>query len=103
MKKELCILLLIFIAAVGFSGAVSAAPVAKTTQGTTISHGVHHSGDHWTVITRFHTMSYKKVRDTINQYNPKPPYKVTVYVRWVHFGHFSRQVWYVTVLEFVPG
>ncbi len=55
MKKELGVLLLIFIATVGLSSAVSAQPVAQTAQGpATYGHGGHGAGFwHWTVVRRF--------------------------------------------------
>ena len=83
MKKELGVLLLIFIATVGLSSAVSAQPVTHTMQGpTTYGHGGHGAGFwHWTVIRRFVVSSPFAVIRYRHIY-PPPIYRITTtYIR----------------------
>ena len=88
MKKELGILLLIFIATVGLSSAASAAPIANTAQGpTTYGHGGQGNYFwHWTIVRRFVVTSPFAV-SRIRHIFPPPIYRVTAtYIgnhRWV--------------------
>ena len=88
MKKELVVLLLIFIATVGLSSAASAQPVTQTAQGpTTYGHGGYGTSYwHWTIIRRF--VIYSPLRLTrIRHIFPPPIYRVrATYIgnhRWV--------------------
>ena len=51
MKKQIGILLLVFIAAVGLSSAVAAAPMPGPAKGPTVGYGVHHSWIYINTIT----------------------------------------------------
>ena len=78
MKKELGVLLLIFIATVGLSSAVSAQPVTHTMQGpTTYGHGGHGTSfGHWVVFRRFIVSSIFTVNRIRHMYRP-PMFRVT--------------------------
>ena len=88
MKKELGVLLLIFIATVGLSSVASAAPIQQTMQGpTTYGHGGHGTYFwHWTIVRRFVVYSPFAV-NRIRHIFPPPIYRVTAtYIgnhRWV--------------------
>jgi hypothetical protein len=88
MKKELSVLLLIFIATVGLSSAASAQPIATTAHGpTTYGQGGHGASFwHWTIIRRFviySPLSLTRIRHIF----PPPIYRVrATYIgnhRWV--------------------
>ena len=101
MKKELGVLLLIFIATVGLSSAVSAQPIAQTAQGPTTYHGGHGASFwHWTIVRRFVVSSPFAVT-RIRHIFPPPIYRVTVlYIgnhRWV------ATVWRRTFGPFYTG
>ncbi|MGB9977905.1 hypothetical protein [Methanobacterium sp.] len=92
MKKELGVLLLIFIATVGLSSAASAAPVTGPSYGpTTYGHGGYgtHYG-HWTVFRRFVVASPYAVNIVRHRYHP-PMFRVTA----AYIGHhrFIVTVW----------
>jgi len=78
MKKELSVLLLIFMAAAGLSTAVSAAPVTHTTQEPGI-HGKEHLFCSWiaikTIDTPIPTPRWWGL--LIRQHYPPPLYKIT--------------------------
>ena len=88
MKKELGILLLIFIATVGLSSAASAQPIATTAHGpNTYGHGGHGTYFwHWTIVRRFVVTSPFAV-NRLRHIFPPPIYKVrATYIgnhRWV--------------------
>ena len=102
MKKELGVLLLIFIATVGLSSAASAQPIATTAQGpTTYGHGGHGASFwHWTIVRRFVVSSPFAVT-RIRHIFPPPIYRVTaMYIgnhRWV------ATVWRRTFSPYYPG
>ena len=78
MKKELGVLLLIFIATVGLSSAVSAQPIANPSYGpTTYVHGGHGTNfGHWVVFRRFVVASPFAVNLIRHRYHP-PMFRVT--------------------------
>lgn len=78
MKKQLSVLLLIFIAAVGLSTAVSAAPVTHTTQGSAI-HSPKHLFCSWDPIKTINTPIPTPIwwRMWIMYHYPPPLYKIT--------------------------
>ena len=78
MKKELGVLLLIFIATVGLSSVVSAQPITNTAQGpTTYSHGGHGANiGHWVIFRRFVVASPFAVNIIRHRYHP-PMFRVT--------------------------
>ena len=98
MKKELGVLLLIFIATVGLSSAASAQPIATTAHGsTTYGHGGHGNygnnyGNYgrWTVFRRFIVASPFAVNLIRHRYHP-PMFRVTA----AYIGHhrFIVTVW----------
>jgi hypothetical protein len=97
MKKELGILLLIFIATVGLSSAASAAPIATTAHGAaTYGHGSHGNygnyGNYgrWTIFRRFVVSSPFAVNIIRHRYHP-PMFRVTA----AYIGHhrFIVTVW----------
>ncbi len=99
MKKELGVLLLIFIATVGLSSVASAQPVAQTAQGPSIygGHGGHgtygnyrtHFG-RWTIFRRFVVSSRFAVNRIRYRYH-SPMFRVTA----AYIGHhrFIVTVW----------
>ena len=101
MKKELGILLLIFIATVGLSSAASAQPIAQTAQGpTTYGHGGQ--GGHgtygnyranfgrWTIFRRFVVASPFAVNLIRHRYHP-PMFRVTA--AYIGNHRFIVTVW----------
>ena len=89
MIKKLSVLLLIFIASVGLSTAVSAAPVSQTTQAPTsyshVSHG-HHINIFKGVVARFVVSVPPPLIVTLMRLRHKyPPYRYTITV--VSLGH----------------
>ncbi len=78
MKKQLSILLLIFMAAAGLSTAVSAAPVTQTTHALT-SHDQKHLFCSWVAIKTINpTIPTPVLRGMwIMQHYPPPLYKIT--------------------------
>ena len=78
MKKQLGVLILIFIAAVGLSTAVSAAPVTHTTQGPAV-HGQKHLFCSWVAIKTINTPIPTPIGWGIRimQHYPPPLYKIT--------------------------
>ena len=91
MKKELGILLLIFIATVGLSTAASAQPLPTATQGhATYNQRGHGTGFwHWTIIRRF--VVYSPLRlSRIRHIFPLPVYRVTA-------TYIGRHRWVATV------
>ena len=80
MKKQLGVLLLIFIATVGLSSAASAAPITQgTAQGSTIRHiyAPNEQGSGYRVVKVINAVSYGYVNFLKRQYRP-PLYKVSV-------------------------
>ncbi len=88
MKKELGVLLLIFIATVGLSSAASAQPIANPSYGpTTYGHGGQGAYFwHWTIVRRFIVTSPFAVT-RLRHIFPPPIYRVrAIYIgnhRWV--------------------
>ena len=94
MKKELGILLLIFIATVGLSSAASAAPIATTAHGpNTYGHGgqgIHVTPyRHWVIFRRFIVASPFAVNMIRHRYHP-PMFRVTA-------TYIGRHKWVATV------
>lgn len=103
MKKQLCILLLIFVAVVGLSSAASAVPITQgTAHGSTIRHiyTPNEYGSGYRVIRVVNTGSYGFVRSLMRQYRP-PLYKVSVSTIRQPFRHvpFYR----VTISNWIVG
>ena len=78
MKKQLGILLLIFIATVGLSSVASAQPIAQgPMQGPTYSHGAPgHGFWHWTIVRRFIVRTPFSVSRLRHIY-PPPIYRIS--------------------------
>ena len=102
MKKELGILLLIFIATVGLSSVATAAPIANTAQGpTTYGHGSPGTYLwHWTIIRRF--VIYSPLTLTrIRHIFPPPVYRVTAMYIGKH--RLVATVWRRTLGPYYQG
>lgn len=84
MKEQLCVLLLIFIAAVGLSSVASAQPVAQTPQTpTTYGHGNyggHGTFGHWALFRRFIVpcSSIRFIVLRIRHIYPPPKYRIVI-------------------------
>ncbi|MEL7670431.1 hypothetical protein [Methanobacterium sp.] len=93
MKKELVVLLLIFIATVGLSSAASAQPVTQTARSpSTYGHGGHgtYYYGHWVVFRRFVVASPFAVNSIRHRYH-SPMFRVTA--RYIGHHRWIATVW----------
>jgi hypothetical protein len=95
MKKELGVLLLIFIATVGLSSVASAAPIANTAQGPSTyghgGHGIHVTPyRHWVIFRRFVVASPFAVSIIRHRYH-LPMFMVTA--RYIGHHRWIATVW----------
>ena len=95
MKKELGVLLLIFIATVGLSSVATAAPIANTPRGIATyghgGHGIHVTPyRHWVIFRRFVVASPFAINRIRYRYHP-PMFRVTA--RYIGHHRWITTVW----------